>query len=206
MQTRNGFIAMTGSATIAAVANPAPAAGAQATISLQGFVQRVNTRARHKQVFGSPRIQDGTLLHYINNSLNGFQKGWGVPSSDYAAVAVFFGSPCMMALNDATWKEYNLRSLIAGYSDDYLTKKGDGNPFTEELIDLRGRGTQFYVCDNALREAAHRAAAQLGQNGDATHARFRDSMLPHVAGIVPAGVSAVALLQELGYTYFFGGT
>lgn len=206
--SRSQFLAATAAATsvVAAVGTSAQAQGA-VSLPLDAFLAQVRSTARHRQCFGSPRVHDGAILHFVTNSLAGFQDGWKEPPDSVAMVAVFFGSAAALALDDNNWRDFALRDVVTGFQGDFIQQTGEGNPYKDVIAGLQRRGVRFYACSNAVGEVARRAAARAlapSHDGGAVSERFRGSLLPGIA-LVPAGVSAIAALQEAGYSYFFAG-
>lgn len=206
--SRSQFLAAAAAASSVAAASGVPAqAQTASSLSLETFLQQVRSNARHRQSFGSPRVHDGAILRFITNSLAGFQDGWKEPADSLAMVAVLFGSGAALAVDDAAWRDYALREVVTGFQGDFIQQPGEGNPYKDQIAGLQRRGVRFYACTNAVGEVARRAAARpLAplRDGNAVFDRFRGALLPGIA-LVPAGVSAIAALQEVGYSYFFAG-
>ncbi|HZO92852.1 MAG TPA: hypothetical protein VFB22_03705 [Candidatus Baltobacteraceae bacterium] len=225
MDTRKGFLAAgaavawtAGAASALAGAGAPAAAGAQggAIIDEASFVARIRDRARHRQAIGAVRVNDGAVLQFAVNSLNGFESGWGeTPAAVHIAI-VLAGSAVTIALDDEAWQHHHLADVVHGVANEFLSLKAPGNPFAhvnsalgpnadKSVPALQLRGVAFFACNTALGDVANRVMAA-GNGGDAPNAtalqaHLRTHVLPGVT-VVPAGISALAVLQENGYSYY----
>ncbi len=101
-------------------------------------------------------------------------------------------------------------------ASEFLTLNAQGNPFAHRSTTLganadrsvpalQERGVAFFACNTALGDVANRIMAG-GFGGDAPNAstlqgHLREHVLPGIT-VVPAGISALAVLQENGYSYY----
>jgi intracellular sulfur oxidation DsrE/DsrF family protein len=225
MRTRKGFLgagaaaafAAGSAATVGAAAPQPAAAAATGIVDEAAFVASIRNRARHRQAIGAVRIADGAVLQFAVNSLNGFESGWGTAPGDVHIAIVLAGSAVTIALDDAAWRDHRLADIVHGVSAEFLTLSAtQGNPFAHiaqglgptadrSVPALQLRGVQFFACNTALGDVANRVmAAGNGQgapNAYTLQAHLRDHVLPGIV-VVPAGISALAVLQENGYSYY----
>jgi intracellular sulfur oxidation DsrE/DsrF family protein len=218
MSSRRDFLAAgAGSALVlAATGAPARAAGAP-ILDEAAFVARIVTSAKHRQAIGAARVNDGAVLQYAVNTLNGFQNGWNEPAANVQIAVVLFGSAATIGLDDTAWREHHLADLVKAFKADWITADTSlGNPWShvgasvgprgdKSVPALVARGVRVIVCNTALGEISNRIIAA-GYGGGVTdpfaiQAHLREHVLPG-CDVVPAGISSIAVLQEHGYTYF----
>ena len=122
-----------------------------------------------------------------------------------------------MGLADAAWRDYKISELLKRFQAEWLSADASqGNPFShaattvgprgdKSIPALIARGVRIIVCNTALGEMANRIVAAGYGNGVtdpfAVQANLREYILPG-CDVVPAGISAMSVLQENGYTYF----
>ena len=181
---------------------------------------------RHRQAFAAQHVSNGAVFAFVGNALNGFQFGWSEGPGTFHPAAVFYGYASSLALDDWAWDNYPIRELLTMVNDPVAApNRNTGNPFhnptstlraeddpedehgfyfDRSIVALQRRGATFYACNNAVRLVAKQLlATRLVPSGElnALHAKFRAHLVPG-AILVPAGVVAVAALQEQGYTFF----
>ncbi|MBV9439465.1 MAG: hypothetical protein JOZ24_05695 [Candidatus Eremiobacteraeota bacterium] len=217
MSTRRIFIGATAAGAAAAAATRgASAAGSGTILDEAAFRRRIATGARHKQMIGAARVNDGAVLQYAVNTLNGFTNGWNEPPSQVQIVLVLFGSAAAIGLDDAMWREHRLQEIVRRYSADFLTADAAQTNIwarpdaarqpnaDKSLPSLLRRGVRIFVCNTALGELSNRIVADgtaPGMDAFAVQAALRTHVVPGL-DIVPAGISAVSVLQQSGYTFF----
>ncbi|MDB5073726.1 MAG: Tat pathway signal sequence domain protein [Candidatus Eremiobacteraeota bacterium] len=218
-------------ATIAAVcaatalSSAAFAAGDGAVASYETFLATARTPAKHKQLFTSPRANNGAIFAYMRNSLNGYQFGWSEGPGTLHAAAVLNGLGVAQGVNDEMWSRYHLAAVLASNNDVVKAPGADrGNPWLHaakpyprddadpnapynqdaSVETLLRRGATIYICNNALRQLALKTAEAGfagGLSTDALHAEFRRNLVP--GGIlVPAGVTTIDALQQEHFTLY----
>jgi intracellular sulfur oxidation DsrE/DsrF family protein len=227
---RRNFLSA-GAATIAAAAavtatgSFAFAAGDGKVASYETFLATARAPFKHKQLFTSPRANNGAIFAYMRNSLNGYQFGWGEGPGTLHAVAVLNGLGVAQGVGDEMWARYRLAAVLAGNNDAVKAPGADGGnpwlhpaqtyprndaearaPFNQDasIETLLRRGSSFYVCDNALRQLALKtidAGFANGRDVDALHAEFRRNIVPG-AMLVPAGVTTIDALQQEHFTLY----
>lgn len=218
---RTAFLA-TGVAGVAAIAAAQPADAAPATADRTAIDAVLRRPARHKQVIASPKIDGGAALRYAGNTINAFQFAFreGVGSTHTACV--FYGSSIFYAAADALWGRYALFDVLDRANDPLpALVHSPQNPFLHARSSLRAsdapddvhgfyhdfsvaalsrRGVSWLVCNNALKEVTREIATVQKAPPEAVYEDFRRNLIPG-ALIVPAGVAAIVLAQEAGFTF-----
>jgi intracellular sulfur oxidation DsrE/DsrF family protein len=207
----------------AAAAPPAPADGS--VLSYEAFLATARVPSKHKQLFTSPRANNGAIFAYMRNSLNGYQFGWSEGPGTLHAAAVLNGLGVAQGVNDEMWARYGLAQVLARNADAVKAPGADrGNPWLHpaaayprndadqsapynqdaSIETLLRRGATIYVCNNALRQLALKtieAGLANGRDVDALHAELRRSLVPG-AILVPAGVTTIDALQQEHFTLY----
>ncbi|HTJ25670.1 MAG TPA: hypothetical protein VMA36_05830 [Candidatus Limnocylindria bacterium] len=184
---------------------------------------------RHRQVFGSARLANGLVLHYMENSLNAYEHGFGEGPGTLHTAAVLYGPALTVTLSDDMWVRYRLAALLNDSGAEHglrahvhgivtgvegivgsLMHRGVGegdpasptNPYAARVAALVARGASFFVCNNALRNFSRTLATQApGPDATAIHDDLAAHLLPGTM-IVPAGVAAINAAQEARFTFF----
>ena len=199
------------------------AAGDGALLSHDAFLATARVPFRHKQLFTSPRANNGAIFAYMRNSLNGYQFGWSEGPGTLHAAAVLNGLGVAQGVDDEMWARYGLGALLARNGDpvkapgadrlnpwlhpagQYVRDDADPNaPFNQDVSigTLLRRGATFYVCNNALRALATKIVeAGAGKDVESVHADLRRNLIPG-ALLVPAGVTAIDALQQEHFTLY----
>jgi intracellular sulfur oxidation DsrE/DsrF family protein len=210
---------------LGAAAPAALAANDGSVLSYEAFLATARVPAKHKQLFTSPRANNGAIFAYMRNSLNGYQFGWSEGPGTLHAAAVLNGLGVAQGVNDAMWARYGLAQVLARNADAVKAPGADaGNPWLHpaaayprndadpgapynqdaSIETLLRRGATIYVCNNALRQLALKtieAGLGNGRDADALHAEFRRNLVP--GGIlVPAGVTTIDALQQEHFTLY----
>lgn len=182
-----------------------------------GMMRTLAQQRSHKQVFqvsGAILLAPGVASAYIHmqNSMNAHEFSLGYGRGSLATLAVLMGPPVILSLKDAMWTKYgfgsvfNLEQTNTYYRASSLRFSGDPDDANAIYQDwsaqaVMARGGAFMVCHNALTYVASIFASRSGQSTDAVLAEFTANMLPGYA-MVPAGVAAVQLAQQHGWTLF----
>jgi hypothetical protein len=190
------------------------------------FEKLLRHPARVKQMFEETKIEAGSFLNNIKNSLNGLHFGFGVPVQEIKIVAALHGPPNMLNYDDYVWEKYKIGEWVkiddpatgkpATRNPFYLSKAGrelrysstDPNSSDSMYQDtsiqgLQARGVQFLSCHTATEEQARKLAKEqsLKQPPEEIVRDMIAHLLPHVLQVAAMG-AAVALLQSEGhYTY-----
>jgi intracellular sulfur oxidation DsrE/DsrF family protein len=221
MSTRSDFLVASTASAFAVGAGAAPvaaaAAGARTILDQAAFRGHIASAAKHRQVIGSARVNDGSIFQFAVNTLNGFENGWNEPPANVQIALVLYGSGCTLGLDDTAWREHRLADIVKRLPSEWLSADAsERNPWAhagagpanadKTIPALLRRGVRVYVCNTALGDIANRIVAAgttagAGNDAFAVQAHLRERVLPGLE-IVPAGISSVAVLQENGYTFF----
>ena len=205
--TREAFLA--GAALVAAAA-PAMAQGVSKMPAIESVLHKP---ARHKQVIAAVKLDHGAPLRHAMNGLNAFEYAYGQGAGALHVAVVFYGSSLLIATNDAMWGKYHLFDILDASSDglpDMLHTPQ--NPFLHRMPHaeddfsietLSRRGVTWLVCNNALHAMSRFIAAKQSVSDQQVYADLSRNLVPG-ALIVPAGVAAIVLAQEAGFTFLYG--
>lgn len=221
MGTRTEFLAATaiGAVAIGASVVPAAAAADATILDEAAFIARIRSGAKHRQVIGAARADDGAVLQFAVNSLNGFESGWHEPSANVQIAIVIAGSAVTLGLDDEAWRTFKLLDVIRARKDSLPNEFAQGNPWSHATAGtaptadhaipaLLARGVKIFCCNTALGGIANGIVAARHADGNPNPGNPYDvqsELRSHViagCAIVPAGISSLAVLQENGYTYF----
>ena len=168
--------------------------------------------AKHKAIFDSPEISEGTALYHAMSYLGSVKDVFGTGDSDASVVVVLRHRAVPLLFNDAMWAKYDLGSSTK--TNDSKTGKpatrniyyqhvdANGNPAgadkpTATIKSLSGRGVIFVGCDMATRAFSSRAAAVAKLTPQQVYDDIRANLVPG-ATLMPTGVFATLLAQEAG--------
>src|ERR1700737_2105463 len=120
--TRRNFLSAAAATIAAAFAvaaggSAAFAGGHGAVASYDTFLATARTPARHKQLFTSPRANNGAIFAYMRNSLNGYAFGWGEGPGTLHAAAVLNGLGVAQGVDDEMWARYGLAQGLPRNND-----------------------------------------------------------------------------------------
>ena len=210
-----------------APANPAPAKQASATPEAAPaagppmpaassikwdatWMERIT--AKHKAVFDSPEIEEGTALYHAMSYLGAIKDVFGTGDSDASVVVVLRHAAVPMLYNDAMWAKYDLGAQTKTLDQKskqpvtrniyYQRLDKDGKPASDEkpsatIKSLTNRGVIFIGCDLATRGFSYRIAAKTKQAQSAVYEEIRQNLVPG-AILMPTGVFGMLLVQEAG--------
>jgi intracellular sulfur oxidation DsrE/DsrF family protein len=184
------------------------------------FEQILAKPAKHKQCFGVTRIEGGSALESMNNSVDAYETFLKEGAGAMQAVAVLYhGSSIFMAMNDALWNEllapFFRSHNFAKYAPPAIKQDvahltlGKGNPFLHSTTNdpddisvesLAAKGSNFFVCHNAVAGFSGVLADDVKESAGDVHRRLMASIVP-AALVVPAGVMAINACQEAKFTY-----
>jgi intracellular sulfur oxidation DsrE/DsrF family protein len=171
----------------------------------------------HKQVFqdsGSMLLVPGIVSVYLHmqNSMNAHEFSLGYGRGSLATLAVLMGPAVILGLNDKMWTKYGFGSAfkVASTNVYYKAKSLEfsASPDDPDSIyqdwsaeAVLHRGGAFMVCHNALTFVAAVCASATHRDPAMVLAEFKQNVLPGFQ-VVPAGVAAVQLAQQHGFTLF----
>ena len=117
---RRNFISAA-AATIAAAgaagATSGVALASDGVVSYEAFLATARAPFRHKQLFTSPRANNGAIFAFMRNSLNGYQFGWGEGPGTLHAAAVLNGLGVAQGLDDEMWARYAPAQVLVRNND-----------------------------------------------------------------------------------------
>ena len=168
--------------------------------------------AKHKAVFDSPEIEDGTALYHAMSYLGNVKDVFGTGDSDASVVVVLRHAAVPMLYNDAIWTKYDIGAQTKTLDQKtkqpvtrniyYQRLDKDGKPASDEkpsptIKSLSNRGVIFVGCDLATRGFSYRIAAKTKQAQSAVYEEIRQNLVPG-AILMPTGVFGMLLAQEAG--------
>ena len=168
--------------------------------------------AKHKAIFDSPEIGDGTALYQAMSYLDSVKDVFGTGDSDASVVVVLRHRAVPMLFNDAMWAKYDIgtatktldeKTRLAVKRNTYY-QEGDaqGHPKSTEkpsatIKSLSARGVIFVGCDLATRAFSSRAAASAKKPSQEVDEEITANLIPG-ATLMPTGVFATLMAQEAG--------
>ena len=216
MSTRKDFLAVGALAALApTTAKAIPVADNKLppfAFDRAAFDAIVKREAKHRHSFSATKLAKATVLDAIENTLEAYDGPLHEPISTVSTAAILYhGASIVLALNDDAWNHLivpavpqaseslktDLSTVTAGKGNPYLHPSPDTEVSVEALV---AKGTTFFVCNNAFSGFAQLIAKATKRPAPDVYADMR-SKLVKGAMLVPAGVWAVAALQEAGYTY-----
>jgi hypothetical protein len=168
--------------------------------------------AKHKAVFDSPEIEEGTALYHAMSYLGSVKDVFGTGDSDASVVVVLRHRAVPLLYNDAMWAKYDIGT--SSKTLDEKTKKpvtrnvyyekvdAEGKPVTSDrpaplIKSLTARGVIFIGCDLATRGFSYRLAQKTKQQQKDVYEEIRNNLVPG-ATLMPTGVFGMLLAQEAG--------
>ena len=168
--------------------------------------------AKHKAVFDSPEIGEGTALWQALMYLDAVKDVFGTGDSDASVVVVLRHRAVPLLFNDAMWAKYDIGTATKTTDEKsgkaatrnvyYQHIDARGNPTTDDkpsatIKSLTTRGVIFVGCDLATRGFSTRAAAATKQPAQKVYEDIKANLVPG-ATLMPTGVFATLLAQEAG--------
>jgi hypothetical protein len=168
--------------------------------------------ARHKVVFDSPQIEEGTALYHAMSYLGSVKDVFGTGDSDASVVVVLRHAAVPMLYNDAMWKKYDIgtetktldeKTKVAVTRNIYWQNLDkDGNPSTSDkpsatIKSLASRGVIFVGCDVATRGFSYRLARKAKMEQADVYEEIKQNLLAN-ATLMPTGIFGMLLAQEKG--------
>jgi intracellular sulfur oxidation DsrE/DsrF family protein len=191
----------------------AGAAGAMvaAALNLHDLQGALHTKARRKTLIAATRIDRGASMHHAVNVMNAFEYTYGEGAGALHVAAVFYGSALFYAVNDDVWGRYHLFDVLDQASDGLPQMlHTPQNPFLRanaaegrndaSIETLMRRGLTVIVCNTAMHTITRTIAEMQHVDERRVYEDFLQNLVPGTL-VVPAGVAAIVLAQEAGYTY-----
>lgn len=224
MSTRKDFLATAPLLTLAPAltgATPPTAAPTNARHATPSFVfdqarfdEILAAAARHRQCFGAKKLDGGSVMEAMQNSIDAYESYLREPAgSMHAAAVLYHGTSLALAMSDALWDGVlaplvkrgpsflrdELKDVKFGKGNPYLhsTSKAPDDVSVERLVQ---QGAAFFVCHNAVAGFASLIAETLKIPEAEAHDRIMAAVVPG-ALVVPAGVMAINACQEAHFTY-----
>jgi hypothetical protein len=168
--------------------------------------------AKHKAIFDSPEISEGTALYHAMSYLGSVKDVFGTGDSDASVVVVLRHRAVPLLFNDAVWAKYDVGA--ATKTNDSKTGKpatrniyyqhvnASGNPAGDDkpsptIKSLSARGVIFVGCDMATRGFSSRVAAAAKLTPQQVYDDIKANLVPG-ATLMPTGVFATLMAQEAG--------
>ena len=168
--------------------------------------------ARHKVVFDSPEIAEGTALYHAMSYLGSVKDVFGTGDSDASVVVVLRHAAVPMLYNDAMWKKYEIGAETKTLDEKtkvpvtrnifWQNLDKDGNPSTSDkpsatIKSLASRGVIFIGCDIATRGYSYRLARRAKMEQADVYEEIKQNLLGN-ATLMPTGIFGMLLAQEKG--------
>jgi hypothetical protein len=224
--SRRAFVeqAVIGTAALGAVATPADAQLVYKSSDWKSadFHKLLKDTSRVKQVFDEIQIGDGRFLNNMKNSLNGLRFGFDIPVDQIKIIGALHGPANMLNFDDYVWRKYRIgewqkimdskTAQPAVRNMFYPSKTAQARSASEDPNDetssyqdasiqtLQSRGVQFLCCHTATEEQSRALIKEYGLTQQPEE--IVKDLLSHVHPgilVVPAMVSAIALLQSEGH-------
>jgi hypothetical protein len=189
----------------------APAAVAAVTGAVEPSNRWLDSvKAPHRQLFDAPQPLDGIPLIHIFNYYEALNTAYRTKDADIDAVLTFYGGTTFYGLNDAAWAKYKLGEFlnVKGASGAFAT----ANPWRvmptilgltipqAGIEQLKKRGAQFLLCNNALGFFADLVARKQGLDPKTVHEDMKNSLIAGVE-LIPAMVVAIEQAHRAGLSY-----
>ena len=176
------------------------------------WTQRIT--AKHKVVFDSPEIEEGTALYHAVSYLQSVKDVFGTGDSDASVVVILRHAAVPLLYNDAMWEKYNIGAATKTLDSKtkepvkrniyYQRLDAQGKPIedrpTPTIRSLTNRGVIFVGCDLATRGFARRFAEPTKQEMRDVYAELKANLVPG-ASLLTTGVFAMLLAQEAGCSF-----
>jgi hypothetical protein len=164
-------------------------------------------KGKHKQVYDLGSIdlaEEPRPLRFARNFLDTFREIYRLEPPDIDTAVGISGIAFPMNASDRIWEKYRLgeRSKIL---DPRTNQPAVRNVFYDDGSEtsvkaMQARGTVFWQCNVALGGVAQQLATAFQLPAADVRAELVAGLIPGVH-LVPSHVMALALVQELGFSY-----
>lgn len=162
MTSRSDFLGV----SAAAAALPALASGnGLAPSALYDFAAidaALARPARHRRVFATARIADGSVVGLVTHGLDVYETTLAQGPGSLHPAIVFYGRGVVLGLNDAMWHAYRIAEGARRRGEIFSSPSESANPFASRIGQLAARGTTLFVCDTALADWSHFLPSVMG--------------------------------------------
>jgi len=170
---------------------------------------------QHRQVFDSPEIAQGTVLHQARMFYVNFHEVYNLADADLRAVLVIRHEALPMVLGDAVWDHYDfIGKKITKLKDPTTGEWARRNPFLNLKADdkygltwpdggldsLIARGAIVLACNLAFNGFAGTVATRTKQRQEAVRDEFKAALV-HGVTLVPSGIFGVIRAEQGGCNY-----
>ena len=203
--SRRNFIASVGAIASASLLPEVAEAGQASQGWDLSFVDRF--KGKHKQVFD---IADTSLaLVIIKNWLDAWETVYGLKHPDVNAIAGIAGKGFPINVSDAMYQKfpigqvYSVNDPATGKPAErniWMAGDGPGPQRGAGVKPLQDRGVTFWMCNNALNNAAGRIATAAQRPQPEVYSELRAGLNPGVI-LVPAHTMLLGIVQEKGFSY-----
>jgi hypothetical protein len=204
---RNTFLAAATVSTLAPTA--VTAAGSSpptGSFDRAAFEADLNRPARHRQVFASTWLDQGSILGSIQNSLDGYANGYGDGPGTLHVAVVAYGFSLVMLLEESMWVKYRIREGLGALPKPdaiHYPPAPPENPYAVQVASLVAAGASFFICEHAFHGVTRTLARLAGFDAVHADAAYHDCLAHLAAGmLVPAGPVALNAAQEAHFTLF----
>lgn len=155
----------------------------------------------------------GQAVAFADVYFNVNKKSYGVDAANLSVLIVMHHFSTPFGFDDAIWSKYGKAISDKGdHVTDPRTKRAPTlNVYNTEAIDslknggttldsLSEKGARFAVCDTATHGIANLLSKITPESADTIYAELTGHLI-HNAVLVPAGITAINLAQERGYSY-----
>ncbi len=206
MTSRKEFLAASSLFALSpAMAGRANSAASPYTFDEARFNAILTKPARHKQCFGATKLEGGSVIDGMVNSMNAYENDLHEgPGALHPAAVLYHGSAIALVMSNAFWDGYLVPFLKhnATFAKEIPeAAAGKGNPYlASRVADVMKRGASFFVCHNAISGLGY----AIGHALSISVQRPYEAAMSGIASgalVVPAGVMAINACQEAKFTY-----
>jgi hypothetical protein len=157
---------------------------------------------KYRTVFDVSDLNDDPASYQVVPIMDNYKEALGVSDADLGFVLIIRHAAMAMAVNDAMWDKYNLRSELKRQDGDADAPPAPakGSPFSRTIAECQKRGVTILGCNVAMNGFANRTARKAGGDAKAIKADLFANIWPGMI-LQPTGVYALARAQNVGCGY-----